>query len=225
MRIVVDLAAALIQAMRGKDEQSMPTPVSRARTGEWGRSRRNSAHLAVRQNAVTFTKRSISEHQTANLGSGVRISSGAPLCDFVQYRCLPFANTASSSRQPHVELVAGRLGVAQQRLGARQRLAALQSGNGGLAGPHPASQFSLREARPQTSLEQFGRNLELRSERVILGLDLGVGQQASLELLEWDCHVISFARRSARSISARGVFCVFFTNARTTTTRRPIAVT
>src|SRR5713101_7692921 len=79
MRIVVDLTAALVQAMRGKDERSMPTPVSRARTGEWGWSRRNSAHIAVRQNAVTFTKRSISEHQTANLGSGVRISSGAPL--------------------------------------------------------------------------------------------------------------------------------------------------
>jgi hypothetical protein len=30
---------------------------------------------------------------------------------------LPFANIASSSRQPHVELVAGCLDVAQQRLG------------------------------------------------------------------------------------------------------------
>jgi hypothetical protein len=41
----------------------------------------------------------------------------------------------------------------------------------------------------------------------------------------WDCHVMSFARRNARSILARGVFCIFFMNARTTTTRRPIAVT
>lgn len=37
--------------------------------------------------------------------------------------------------------------------------------------------------------------------------------------------MISFARCSASSTSARGVFCVFFTNARTTTTLRPIAVT
>jgi hypothetical protein len=40
--------------------------------------------------------------------------------------------------------IGSRLGVAQQRLGARQRLAALQSGNGGLAGPHPGSQFVLK---------------------------------------------------------------------------------
>src|SRR3984893_9198924 len=128
--------------------------------------------------------------------------------------CLPFANTASSRRQQHVELAAGRLGVAQQRLGARQRLAALQSGDGGLAGPHPGSQFGLGEASTQTRPEQLGGNLELRSERIILGLDFWVGQQTSLELLEWDGHVISFARRNASSISARGVFCVFFTNAR-----------
>src|SRR5258705_6903228 len=65
----------------------------------------------------------------------------------------------------------------------------------------------------QASPEQLGGNLELRSERVILGLDLGVGEQAGLELFELDCHVMSFARRSASSISGRGGFCVFFTNA------------
>ena len=56
-----------------------------------------------------------------NIGVRSFILTGAPLYDFVRYRCLPFANTASSSRQPHVELVAGRLGVAQQRLGARAK--------------------------------------------------------------------------------------------------------
>jgi hypothetical protein len=62
-------------------------------------------------------------------------------------------------------------------------------------------------------------------ERVVLGLHLGVGQQASPELREWNGHVISFARCGASSISARGAFWVFFMNARRTTTLRPIAVT
>jgi hypothetical protein len=70
-----------------------------------------------------------------------------------------------------------------------------------------------------------GGNLELRRERAMLGLDLGIGEQAGLEFFEFDGHVTSFARRGASSSSARGVFCVFFTNARTTTTLRPIAVT
>lgn len=55
-------------------------------------------------------------------------------------------------------------------------------------------------------------------------LTLGLARETSLQLFEWDCHVMSFARRNARSISARGVLCVFFTNARTTTTLRPIAL-
>src|SRR5947208_17123519 len=60
-----------------------------------------------------------------DLPFNVRIDSSRPCRlrrwgaagDIVRYRCLPFANTASSSREPYVELVAGRLGVAQQRLG------------------------------------------------------------------------------------------------------------
>ena len=51
---------------------------------------------------------------------------------------------ASGRRKPHVELAARRLGVAQERLGARQGLAALQPRDGGLAGPHAGSQFGLR---------------------------------------------------------------------------------
>jgi hypothetical protein len=45
-----------------------------------------------------------------------------------------------------------------------------------------AAGSALGKARPQTSLESG--NLELRSERIIFGLDLGVGQQTSLKLLE-----------------------------------------
>src|SRR5712691_11129004 len=101
-------------------------------------------------------------------------------------------NDASSRQQPHMEPAPGRLGVAQKCLRARKRLTALKAGDGGLAGAHPGGQFGLGEACSQASLEQLGGNLELRSERVILGLDLGVGEQTSLEFLEWDCHVISF---------------------------------
>jgi hypothetical protein len=63
--------------------------------------------------------------------------SGAPLYDFARYRGLSFAHAASGRRQPHVELAAGRLGIAQKRLGARQRLTAFESGDCGLACAHP----------------------------------------------------------------------------------------
>src|ERR1700676_2808556 len=99
-----------------------------------------------------------------------------------------------------MELAAGRLGVAQECLGARKRLTAFQSGDGGLAGSHKGSQLDLREARPQARSEQLDGDLELRGERVILGPDLGVGQETGLELFERDCHVISFARRNASSV-------------------------
>src|SRR5690242_2131976 len=103
-----------------------------------------------------------------------------------------------------MESTPGGLGVAQKRFGARKRLATLQPCDGGLAGAHPASQLGLREPGPQASPQQLGGNLELWSERIILGLDLRIGEQTSLELFEWDRHLISFARDSASSISARG---------------------
>src|ERR1700720_4160442 len=82
---------------------------------------------------------------------------------------------------------------------------ALQARDGGLAGAHTCGEFRLREPGAQTRADQFGGNLEFRRQRVVFGLYLGIGQQTSLELLEWDGHTISLARRSASSISARGV--------------------
>jgi hypothetical protein len=41
-----------------------------------------------------------------------------------------FANNASRRRQPHLKLAAGRLGVAQRRLGARKRVAVFEPGRG-----------------------------------------------------------------------------------------------
>src|SRR5579872_910762 len=112
-----------------------------------------------------------------------------------------------------MELAARCLGIAQKRLGARQRLAAFKSGDRVLAGSHSGRQFGLRESRAQASPEQLGGDLELRSECIVLGFDLRIGQQAGFELLEWDRNVTSLARLNASSISERGVFCVFFSNA------------
>src|SRR5579872_3323161 len=112
-----------------------------------------------------------------------------------------------------MELAARCRGIAQKRLGARQRLAAFKSGDRGLAGSHSGRQFGLRETCAQASPEQLGGDLELGTECVVLGFDLRIGQQASFELLEWDRHVTSFARLNASSISERGVFCVFLSNA------------
>jgi hypothetical protein len=89
--------------------------------------------------------------------------------------------------------------------------------DGGLAGAHPGRKLGLRQARAQASPEQLGGDLELRREGIIRGLDLRVGEQAGLELFKLNGHVISFARRSASSISAR---CVFFANARMTSDGR-----
>jgi hypothetical protein len=83
-------------------------------------------------------------------------------------------------------------------------LTAFKSSDGGLAGTHPGGKLGLGDACSQTSLDQFGGNLELWSKRVILGLYHRVGQQTSLEFPERYCHATSFARRSASSISARG---------------------
>jgi hypothetical protein len=101
-----------------------------------------------------------------------------------------FANNASRRRQPHLKLAAGRLGVAQQRPGARKRVAVFEPGDGGLAGAHPDRKFGLAEARTQASPEQLGGNLELRRQCVILGLDPGVSEQTGLKLFEGDRHVM-----------------------------------
>ncbi len=77
----------------------------------------------------------------------------------------------------------------------------------------------------KVALTSSAEIVEFRGECVVVGLDLGVGEKASLELGEWNGHVMSAALRRASLISARGVFCVFFTKARTTTIFLPTAVT
>src|SRR5713226_8184296 len=128
-----------------------------------------------------------------------------PAVRFYTTYCPVFASAASSRRQPHVDLAPRRLGVTQQRLGARQRLAALQPGDGGLAGTHPGSELGLGQAGAQASPQQLGGNLELGGERVVFGLDLGISEQTSLELLEPDRHVTSFARRRAQGHERLGI--------------------
>lgn len=60
-----------------------------------------------------------------------------------------------------------------------------QAGDRGLAGAHPGRKLGLGEAGAQPSPEQFGGDLELRRQRVILGLDSGVGEQAGFQLFDW----------------------------------------
>jgi hypothetical protein len=57
--------------------------------------------------------------------------------------------------------------------------------------------MNLTPPRAQAHPWQFYGNLELRCESVILGPDLGVGEQAGFEFLELDRHLISFARLCA----------------------------
>jgi hypothetical protein len=93
-----------------------------------------------------------------------------------------------------------------------------------LAGAHPGREFGLGEACAQASPEQLGGNLELRRERVMLGLDLGLASRRALSFSNRIVILFPLRAAAASSIPARGAFCVF-TNPRTTTTRRPIAVT
>src|SRR5258708_39404941 len=133
--------------------------------------------------------------------------------------------TVNSRRpQPDLDLATCGLRKTEQGFRAWQRLAAFQASNGGLAGSHPDCQLRLGQSGALAGFNQFGRNLEFRSQGIVFRPDFRIGQQAGLEFVKWDSHSTSFARRSASSISARGVRCVFFTNARTTTTLLPTAV-
>src|SRR6185369_14598807 len=84
------------------------------------------------------------------------------------------SNAVSSRRKPHPELAPGRLGVAQERLGARQALAAFNAGDRGLAGAHARSEFGLRQTRARAGLAQFRGDFELGGKCIVFGLDLGI---------------------------------------------------
>jgi hypothetical protein len=67
--------------------------------------------------------------------------------------------------------------VAQQGLGTWQRIAALQTRNSGLAGPHAGSQLGLGQTGAQSGSQQLCGYLELRPERVVFGFTLGLASK------------------------------------------------
>jgi hypothetical protein len=94
----------------------------------------------------------------------------------------------------------------------------------GLAYAHSRCQFGLRQSGTEPCADKLGRDFELGRECVVFGSDRRIGEEPGFEFVEWDGHKVSLARRSARSISDRGVAWVFFTNALTPMTRLPRAV-
>ena len=91
-----------------------------------------------------------------------------------------------------MEFAAGCLRVAQECFGARKGVTIFKSGNRRLASAHSGSEFGLGQACTQASPEQLGRDFEFRSERIVLGLHFGVGEQTGFQLFELDGHVMSF---------------------------------
>src|SRR6478609_8429578 len=67
----------------------------------------------------------------------------------------------SGGGESYMEPAARRLRISHKRLRARQGLAALQSGDGGLACAHAGSQLGLGQPRAHASPDQFGGNFEL----------------------------------------------------------------
>ena len=83
----------------------------------------------------------------------------------------------------------------------------------------------LSEARGCAGFDYRSGNGELRRE-FLVGLTIFLLlHPLFMKGLHFGHRAISFARFKANSISGLGVFCVFLMNTRTTTTRRPTAVT
>ena len=103
--------------------------------------------------------------------------------------------------------------------------AALQTRHRRLRRLHPLGQLRLGHAGSRARLDQRAGQLELRSQLLIGFPIVRVPAPAFMQFVKRAHCITSLARRSANSISRRGVRGVFFTKARTTTTRRPVATT
>src|SRR4051794_33150161 len=118
----------------------------------------------------------------------------------------------------------GRLGEAVERARRRSAAAAFETRNGALGGLHAARQIRLAQARTVARLGDFGRERELLLQRVVFLAVFGVLHPLLVQVGDLG-HLTSFARCREIASSRGGVFCVFFTNTRTMTTRRNKAVT
>src|ERR1035437_5808066 len=102
-----------------------------------------------------------------------------------------------------------------------------QPSNNGLSSLHALRHLLLGQTSAGARLNQSGDKRELHSQRSRLAPVLGALHPVLVQVIYTDtahCSFTSCARFNATSISRRGVFRVFFTNTRTTTTRRPFAV-
>src|SRR5436190_15522841 len=124
-----------------------------------------------------------------------------------------------------LELVAGRARIALQRARRRLHAPALESRDDRARGFHSRRELLLRQTCARTCTNHLACQLEFLVQ-VCHGLGIaGALLEPLLMKLIYSRHVTSIARFRASSISRRGVFCVFLTNTRTTTTRCPRAVT
>lgn len=103
-----------------------------------------------------------------------------------------------------------------------------QASNHRLCRTHGGGDFFLRHIGFTSRLDQSFCDRELLFQGVVFGDKRRVLEPLLGGVLNGNCfpaYRASFARLAANSISLRGVFCVFFANTRTTTTRRAVAVT
>src|ERR1039458_4762728 len=112
-----------------------------------------------------------------------------------------------------------------QGLRGRSRPAAFQTRNHRLGRLHALGKLLLREAGRYARVNHGASKLELRRQGFIR-LPVFHALHPLLVKVSYLGHGSnSFARFRANSISRFGVFCVFLMKTRTTTTRRPTAVT
>src|SRR5262249_52798905 len=118
--------------------------------------------------------------------------------------------------------VAGGLRDALQGAGGRLDAAAFEAGDHSLLGMHALRQLLLRQAGARAGGYQRRGEAEFLLEALVGLLVLGVFEPSSMQFVGGNqllAHLTSSARLRESSISRRGVFWVFFTNTRTTTTR------
>ena len=127
-------------------------------------------------------------------------------------------------RQRDLQVFADGAGVFLQRGGGGHRPAAFHPCHRRLGGAHAFGHVLLRQLGACTGLDEFAGKRELRLQPVVFRPDFRILQSLFFEAVE-GFHDTSLARKSAISISWRGVLFVFLTKVRSTTTRRSLAVT
>ncbi len=165
-------------------------------------------------------------------GVGPVIQSTSPFREDREKDRRPSVNSCAHASRPSpfhrleadLEPMSGRLGEARERAGRRLAAPTFEPRDRALRRLHALGKLGLTQARALPRLGDFQDQRELFLQRVIF-LPIGRILHPSLMQVGKFRHVTSLALCAAISISRRGVFCVFFTNTRTTTTRCPLAVT